>query len=80
MTPRMAGISAAEIEMQTGKLAADHIEKAVGKAIRSKPARRQGRCPVSRPSPATVDRPTTGAGALPASDAPFLERTVYLIQ
>jgi hypothetical protein len=48
-----AGISAAEIEMQTGKLAADHIEKAVGKAIRRNP-RAAKPLPGEPPAAATV--------------------------
>jgi hypothetical protein len=48
-----AGISAAEIEMQTGKLAADHIEKAVGKAIGRTP-RAPRPLPGEPPAAATV--------------------------
>jgi hypothetical protein len=48
-----AGVSAAEIEMQTGEFAADHIQKAVDKAIGRSP-RAARPLPGEQPSPATV--------------------------
>jgi hypothetical protein len=49
----VAGVSAADIEMQTGEFAADHIQKAVDKAIGRSP-RGPRPLPGEQPSPATV--------------------------